>query len=137
MKISKELKKEEALRRLSSLDIFKGAIEEFKENDVVSMSYPQYGALYWVEEDDKKRIEEFEEYANALVYLVLKSNTEFGEMNSYMFVSDHEEEWEEDRKMLENNEAFVYVDNLTHEEFSEFGTIGFEVTVAKGLVRIW
>ena len=137
MKISRELKKEEALRRLKSIDIFKGVVEDFKEDDYVYISYPPYGALYWIDDSDKKRIMEFEEHFNAFVYLVIKSNTEFGELNSYLFVSDHEEEWEEDREMLKHNESFVYVDNLAHVEFSEFGTIGFETTIAKGLVRIW
>lgn len=76
-------------------------------------------------------------YANALVYHVIHSFTEFGEMESYLFVGDHPNEWEMDRADLKAGQQFAYVLNHDMPDDSEFGSVGVALTAAAGLKRTW
>lgn len=135
--ISRERKKEEALLRMKKIGIFPETIKQFEREDLVSQSLPPIGACYWIEGEQLKRVKEFEQKYNALVYFVIHSYTTIGEMESYLYVSDYEEEWETDRNDLENGSTLAYVYNLDAPECSEFGSIGFAVTPAAGLRRTW
>ena len=137
MNVSREDKKIEAIKRMELLKIFPQTIKDFKDEDLVSISEPPFGAYFWAKDEDLEHIRKFEEKYNALVYTVIRSYMEFGTLLSYFYVSDYEEEWEVDRKDLQNNEAVVYVRNDDYESDSEFGHIGFELAPAAGLIRIW
>lgn len=133
---TREEKKAEAVSRMRMMDIFDATIRQFEEEDLVNVSEPPFGGLYWVSDIEKARIEEFEEKNNALVYLVVRSYTTIGVMDSYFYVSDYkEEEWDMDREDIENNRALVYVYNQDEPLFSEFGSIMFKLTPAGGLIR--
>ena len=84
-----------------------------------------------------ERIRRFEEQHNALVYVVIRSYTTIGKMDCYLFVNDHVEEWERDRKSLEapGDGVFSYVYNFDDPDCSEFGDIGVAKTPAAGLRR--
>lgn len=58
-----------------------------------------------------------------------------GEMESYLYVSDYPEEWEMDRADISYGQQCVYVYNADYPDFSEFGSIGIELTPAAGLRR--
>ena len=59
-------------------------------------------------------------------------------MDAYLFVSDYkDEEWEMDREDLKKGVVLSYVYNYDVPEFSEFGSIGIEPTIAAGLKRTW
>lgn len=135
--ISRERKKEEALARMKIIGIFNGTVRQFRKDDLVSQSLPPVGACYWIEGEQLERVKAFEEKYNALVYFVIHSYTEFGEMDSYLYVSDYEEEWETDRCDLECGQTLAYVYNYDMPDCSEFGSIGFAVTPAAGLRRTW
>lgn len=137
MSVSKEDKKVEAIARMKSLGIFSETINQFDKVDYVSISEPPFGAFYWAEDEDLKRIREFEEQYNAVVYVVIRSYTDIGKMDSYLYVSDHEEEWERDRDDLENLSPIAYVYNHDAPYCSEFGSVGLKRSVAAGLLRIW
>lgn len=135
MKISKEKKKAEAVSRMKKIGIFPETIRQFKKDDLVSISEPPFGAFYWAEGKDLETLRAWEEKHNALVYVVIRSFTEIGVLDSYLYVSDFEEEWELDRDDLRRNEAMAYVYNKDEPMFSEYGTIAFERTIAAGLRR--
>ena len=135
--IDRELKKREAIERMKKIGIFDGTIKDFQDDDLISQSLPPLGACYWIEGEQLDRVRKFEEQHNALVYFVIHSYTEFGEMDSYLYVSDHEEEWEQDCEDLEYGQMLAYVYNYGDPDLSEFGSIGFELTAAAGLRRVW
>lgn len=137
MNISAERKKAEAIARMKKIGIFPETIKQFEQEDLVSQSLPPVGACFWIEGEQLERVKEFERQHNALVYFVIHSYTSIGEMESYLYVSDYEEEWETDRADLENGSTLAYVHNLDAPECSEFGSIGFAVTPAAGLRRTW
>ena len=69
--------------------------------------------------------------------MVVRSYTEFGTMDSYLYVSKHKDEWEADRELIKEGQTIAYVINRNDEFCSEIGSIGIRLTPARGLVRIW
>lgn len=137
MNVTREDKKAEAIKRMKALRVFKPTIKQFEDDDYISISEPPFGAFYWAEGDDLKRIREFEEQNNALVYLVVRSYTTIGKMDSYLYVSDHPEEWAQDREDIKEMQPLAYVYNHDMPDCSEFGCIGIAGTPAAGLRRTW
>ena len=137
--VSLEEKKAEAVKRMKMLGIFPETIKQFERDSKVSVSKPPLGAFFWVDDEDKKRIAEFEKRYSALVYMVVRSYfKELGKMDTYLFVSDYkDEEWELDRSDLEHGQALAYVYNYSEPVFSEIGSVGLKLTIAEGLKRIW
>lgn len=137
MNISIERKKAEAIARMKKIGIFSETIKQFEKEDLVSQSLSPAGACFWIEGEQLERVRAFEKEYNALVYFVIHSYTTIGEMESYFYVSDYEEEWETDRQDLDSSSALVCVYNRDMPECSEFGSIGFVLTPAAGLRRTW
>ena len=132
MKVPFERKKQEALERMKMLNLFENAIRDFQQDNKVNMS--ECGFLYWLDDEQTKLVLEFETEHNALVYHVIHNYTEFGELLTFFYVSDHEEEWEYDRADLKDGYACAYVKNLDEDAFSEFGSVAFKEQFG-GLVR--
>lgn len=137
MNIAREEKKAEAIERMKLLNIFSETIKQFKRDGYISISEPPVGAFFWAEGEDLQRIHNFEESHNALVYLVIRSYTSIGKMDSYLYVSDYRDEWDNDRAGLKNGEALCYVYNHDMPDCSELGYIGIDKTSAAGLRRTW
>lgn len=137
MKISREEKKIEALGRMKRLGVYSETIKQFEQEDLVSISEPPMGAFFWVENEQLEEMRQFEHRHNALVYVIIRSYTTIGKMDSYLYVSDYKDEWQRDRDMLNSNEAFAYVINRDMPDCSEFGSIGIRRTIAGGLARTW
>lgn len=137
MNISREEKKIEAIARMKAWGIFAPIIKQFEKEDLVSESAPPLGACFWLNEEQLARVREFEEKNNALVYHVIHSYTNIGEMESYLYVSDYPEEWEMDRQDIGKGSQLVYVVNKDAPDCSEFGSIGVALTAAAGLRRTW
>lgn len=135
MKVTREEKKIEAIKRLKAMNIIEDAIKQFIENDTVMVSENPYGFLYWLDDDQKKLVKEFEEEYNGLVYLANLCNTEFGRLLSLFYVSDHKEEWEMDNADIADGYAMVYCINLDWADGTEFGSIAFK-SVNGGIKRI-
>ena len=94
MNVSIEDKKAEAVARMKLLGIYPETIDQFEREGLVSISEPPFGAFFWVDDEDKKRIQQFEEEYNAQVLELIRSYTNDGKVDSYLYVSDHhEDEW--------------------------------------------
>ena len=137
MNVTREDKKTEAIARMKMLGIFPETIKQFEKEDLVSISEPPVGAFFWVEDEEQEEMREWEAQHNALVFVIIRSYTSIGKMDSYLFVSDYQDEWEQDRAMLNVNETLAYVLNRDMPDCSEFGCIGFRRTIAAGLARTW
>lgn len=142
MKVSREVKKEEAIKRMKKMGIFNETIKQFKEDNLVSMSEPArmlgitIGALYWLNDDQKRVVQNFEEEYDALVYLVVRSYTNIGVMDSLFYVSDHKDEWFMDNADLDEKYACVYVINYDMPDCSEFGSIAWKES-SGGILRVF
>lgn len=137
MTVSIEDKKKEAVKRMRMWKIYPETVRQFEKDDLVSESAPPVGACFWLNEEQKARVKDFEEKFNALVYHVIHSFTNIGELENLLFVSDYPEEWDMDHDGIKNGEQISYVFNLSDPDCSEMGTIGVGPTPAAGLRRTW
>lgn len=122
----------EAIARMKKLDLHPNTIKDLK-NGTVNVSR-QHGALFWADENEQKIIAKFENEHNALVYHVIYTPTEFGELFSMLFVSQYDEEWELDNEDIDSGYPIAMVVNLTDEWCSDMGSIGVRKSFG-GLVR--
>ena len=125
MNVSMEIKKAEAINRMKMLDLYTDYIKAFKDNGEIFMS-EMTGGVYEFEANTElvNKVKEFEAEHNALVYHVIHTLTQFGELYNFLYVSDYDEEWEMDNADIADGYALVYVWNKDDEWCSEFGTIG-------------
>lgn len=135
MKVLRDDKRLEAIKRMKKMNLFAPAIKQFAEDHTVMMSEPPIGGLYWLNAEQKKMVQDFENEWNALVYLVVRTHTNLGTMDSLFYVSDHKEEWPMDNDDLAENCACVYVVNHDMPDCSEFSTITFR-NVGGGILRV-
>ena len=135
MNVSREEKKIEALGRMMSMGIIPDAVKQFDEDDIVMVSENPLGMLYWLNDEQKKLVADFEAEYNALVYLCNTCVTEFGRLFAMLYVSDHKDEWSMDREDIKDGYAIANVVNLDWPEGSDMGSIAFR-SVNGGIKRI-
>lgn len=132
--MDKKIQKEEAIKRMNMLKLHPNAINEFNDEDKLNQS--EYGGiLYWLDEKQIEIVKEFEITYGAIVYHVIRSYTEFGELLSFLYVSKYKEEWSSDRREIQGNCPMVYVYNVDEPYFSEFGSIGIKSQFG-GVIRV-
>lgn len=140
MKVSREIKKVEAINRMKELGLFAPCIKAFKDRDEAQLSEPT-GGLYEfsIDKELTTKMQEFEKKNNALVYHVIHTpmrlDGEVMDMYNFLYVSDYQEEWEVDNADIKEGYVFAYVWNKTIDYFSEFGSITVKGMFG-GLVRV-
>lgn len=134
--MTREQKIDEAVKRMKELKIFDDTIKSFKEGKV---SQSIQGFMYWIDENTEnnlaKRIADFENENNAVVYYVIATNTNFGMLYNLLYVGDNADEWEMEHEDIKDGYVFSYVINVDEPMFSEFGTIVVSNQFG-GLVRV-
>lgn len=133
MVVDKEKQLAEAVRRMETMGIYKPYINALKKSNRVCF-YENYGG-FWVDQEPEllDKVRWFEEKYNAVVYAITHEFTDFGEMYDFLFVSEYEDEWDDEITPSEKGYYSVaYVWNKSGEG-SEFGTVG--VTCYGGGVR--
>lgn len=119
------MQKQQAIKSMEVLDIYKPYIKAFKDKGVITL-FENYGGFYIQEDNEPEllaKIKEFEQEYDAVVYAVTHEFTEFGELYDFLYVSKYEEEWEMAFDELQAGYVSAYVWNKTDEWCSEFGTI--------------
>ena len=134
MSVSREIKKQEAIKRLKALNIIDDAINQFEKDDIVMVSEPPFGGLYWLTDEEKEMVREFEEKHNALVYIVVRAFTNLGKMDSLLFVSDYEEDYESEMKDIEDGYVMSYTINHDMPYCADMGSIAVKPMFG-GLLR--
>ncbi len=136
IRMNQEIKKQEAIKRMKSLNIIDDCIKAFETNNEVWMS-ENNGILFELNDNPKiqSAITKLEQEYNILVYHCIKTCTEFGVLITMFYVSDQQEEWLLDWEDMEYNYACCYVLNMDDDTCSEFGTIEYE-KINGGLKRL-
>ena len=130
METLKEKQKNEALKRMAMLNLMPQVIKDFEKNNKVYYSERQNAffnaILYWLDNEPNyvEIVDKFEKEHNCLVYHCQLTHMEFGDLLSLLYVSENEEEWEQDKKDLREGYAFSYIVNIGCECYNDFGTIG-------------
>ncbi len=81
-------------------------------------------------------MKELEDTKGILIYHMIKTNTEFGTLNNFLYISAHKEEWEYSRECLQSGNVCAYVHNEDDDQLSEFGNIGIKYANG-GLIRTY
>lgn len=129
----REMQVKEAIERMKMLHIMDRPIKEFEKEGVLNLS-EGIGLLYWLDDEEKKMVADFEEEYSCVVYHVIKTFSTLGLMYSLLYVSKHMDEWEMDRAEILDGRAFVYVVNKDMPDCSEFGIIGIRPSFG-GVIR--
>ena len=82
----------EAVRRMGLMCVHDETIRQFAEEGRISKSEPPFGAFYWVDSKELEEIRSWEAEHGARVYMVVRSYTEYGTMDAYLYVSKHKNE---------------------------------------------
>lgn len=136
--MERNIKINEAVSRMKKLKIHETPINEFISEGKLNKSEHSWGILTWLTDDEMQNVRDFENKYNSVVYHVIKDLTEVGTLYTYLYVSDHEDEWNRENAELEHNRikhVFAYVYNQSIPEFSEFGTVAIEPANG-GIVRL-
>ena len=139
-KVSRENKKQEAIKRMTALGLFKPCIKAFAKYDEVQLSEPT-GGLYEFSDDAElnEKVLEFEREHDALVYNVIHTPIRIDgivmDMYNFLYVSDYEEEWDMDNDDIADGYVMAYVWNKSDDFLSEFGSIAVQERIG-GLVRV-
>ena len=138
--------KNECLRRMKALHLHDEGkftcVGSFRENEEAWKS-EHGGILYWLDDNEKEKVEEFEKKYNKKVYHCIKNYTEFGELLTMLFVDKkyYDEDVIDFNQSIEYKEKdgtiylASYVENLSDEWSSEFGTVGVK-SMFGGLKRV-
>jgi len=94
------------------------------------------GGLFWLDEEQKAKIKKFEQKHIALVYHVIHSITEFGDLLDLLYVTMPKEEWNMQQQDIEENMPYVYTIVDDFDTNSEFGRIGIRSYMG-GVIRIY
>ena len=128
--MNREELKKEALKRMKYLGLSERCIEAFKE-DKVWMS-ELYGSLYETDSNLQNAIRQYEEKTGDIVYHVIRGVYTVGfptgecedmMMDSFLYVSQYDEDWPLEHKDLLSGIVYAYVHNHTYPELSECGSI--------------
>ena len=147
--IDLEKEEKECLRRMKILKLHDGGeftcVGDFRKNKQPWKSEGQ-GILYWLEDGEKKIVEDFEEkHKGYKVYHCILNHTEFGDCLSLLYVNGKDEEnFNEDCEYFNNDMTedyngvhytMTYVVNMDDEFCSEFGSIGI-ISKNGGIQRV-
>lgn len=136
MKTTKEQRKEQAVKLLNQLAVYKPYIKGFEQADNVCF-FENFGG-FWVyqEPEIEKKMKEIEKEYNCTVYAVTHEYTDFGECYDFLIVGNYKSEWKSlVCKVNGGFNVFAYVWNKTDDFCSEFGTVGIK-SFGGGIKRI-
>lgn len=118
-----EMMKKESIYRLEKLNALSSVVDDFNKKGWLYYTESATGALYYINDEMKKFVKEIEERYKGMVYHIIHSKTEFGDLLSMLWTTVYDEEWETERENLEEGYVFAYVKNTTDDWCSEFGDI--------------
>lgn len=132
--MTREKMVDEAVERMHLLGVMPSVVRKFKNHGIVMVSEPPFGGLYELDDEEKKMVSDIEERYGGLVYMVVRQPTEFGLCDSLLWVSQYEEEWEDERDCNKDGIVFTYTVNHDVDWCSEFGSISVRPAFG-GLLR--
>ena len=125
--------KAKAVEVMQKLDIYKPYINGFKAKDSKPCMYERFGG-YWLYQYPElaKKVKEYEQEHNCVVFAVTHEYTDFGELYDFLFVDKYGCDLTEEDDVTY---LYAYVWNKTNEFFSECGEIGVK-SLGGGIARV-
>lgn len=129
----KEKLKEESIARMHILSLKPDIIDAFTISGEIYCTEPD-SSTHPATEEQKSNISEFETESGNMVYHVIHSFSDFGEMFSFLYVPRYIGDWDEEKQYLLMGIAFAYVHNKDNPICSELGSIGIK-ECSGGVIR--
>ena len=127
--------KEEAIWRMKHLHLAEDVIRDF-EKEERELNLSLYGEIFGLSAMQKEKVRNFEETTGTLAYHLILDTLEFGDLLTFLYVSNRPDEWGMEREDLAALRPIAYVYNVESPNCSEFGTV--EIRPNKGaLVRVF
>lgn len=133
MNTMRERQEDEAVLRMDLMGIYEDVIIMFQNDGTVMLS--ENGKYYPLDDQLKEDIRQFEQEHEATVFMVVRMNTMYGQLDSLLFVGKYDEEWEMSREDLEDGYALSYTINRDYPDCSEMGSISFRATPEGVIIR--
>lgn len=122
--MTKEQRKEQAIKYLKQLDVYKPYIDGFEKEDQVCIFERFVGFWVYQYPEIYNKMQQVEKEYKCTVYAITHEFTPFGECYSFLIVTNYKHEW---KTLLQSNKnkhaAFAYVWNKTDDWCSEFGSV--------------
>lgn len=138
---TREEMKEIALGYMTQLGLSENVINDFKNEDLLNES-ENGGYLYWLNDDEKKIVDDYESESGNLVFHVIHSFMQIDgvdepfEMYNLLIVTKYNEDREFEAEGVRERFVESYVYNKSVPEFSEYGSITVRQKIG-GLVRVY
>lgn len=104
--------REEAISRMKAISLYPEIIEYFEEEGEPQVYEPPQGASYALEEDELDEVHETESDRGILIWGVIRFFTKLSGVETtidhYLFVSGNKEDWDDERRDLNEGTPFVY-----------------------------
>jgi hypothetical protein len=133
-KATREEMIQEAVKRMKMFKMLKSVVTDFQKG-VLNRS-ENGGYLFWLEDEEKQLVQEYENRTGNVVFHVIKSYTDIGLMYSLLYVSSYKDEWEEEREEMQEGIHIAYVYNMVWPDCSEAGCISVRPSIG-GLRRVF
>ena len=119
--VTREEMKEQAIIRMQGLGIPEPVINNFKEQDHITVC--NRGRFEKTGVDLLPLIHAIERKYGGLVYMVVRAESIYGYLDSLLYISPYEEDWEDEDDAIRDGIVFSYTHNWDFPECSEFGSI--------------
>lgn len=136
-KVEREVKKAEAIRWMNILGVNPDVIKMFEKQDIV-MACSGVTGTYLPLADPKldAQIREFEQQWDDLVYMVIRTPSPYGWLDSLLFIDNYQDEWEFASQELKDGYVLSWTINQDHPFCSDMGSIVVKRTESGGLIRL-
>jgi hypothetical protein len=125
--------KAEALKRMKLLQMQETTMKEFMVHDIVKVS--ENGILFKMNDEQSRMIKEWEDKTGHVVYHVIHSLSNFGELYDLLFVSKFMDDWATEATYIKQGIVFAYDVNVDCPDCSEIGSIAVQA-YRNGLIRV-
>lgn len=135
-KVPHEVKKAEAIRWMNILGVNPDVVKMFEKQDIV-MACSGVTGTYLPLADPmlEAQIREFEQQWDDLVYMVIRTPSPYGWLDSLLFIDNYQDEWEFASQELKDGYVLSWTINQDYPVCSDMGSIIVERTQSGGLIR--
>lgn len=135
-KVEREIKKAEAIRWMNILGVNKDVVKLFEDHDIVMACSGTTGTyLPLADPMLEAQIREFEQQWDDLVYMVIRTPSPYGWLDSLLFIDNYQDEWEFASQELKDGYVLSWTINQDYPICSDMGSIIVERTQSGGLIR--
>ena len=136
-KVEREVKKAEAIRWMNILGVNKDIVKLFEDYDIVMECSGTSGTFSPITDPKlEAQIHEFEQKWDYLVYMVVRTPSSFGWLDSLLFIDKYQDEWDFMSQELKHGYVMTWTINQDYPICSDMGSIIVKRTQSGGLIRL-